>query len=581
MALEIGAWFRKLFGNVEEPKQEEGRRVGGEMTAKEAGELASAGLSGVGPEFTDGFNRSNKPKEPQQKQEESFWDRPIGKAVMIGGSILAGAAAGIALIGGWPGALVGGVAVGLLGLASCTKQPDPITINDETHVEQNVNVTVDMSDLLAAIQELKQAIQEGNTNLQAILDRLIAIQNKLDQLSDNQSLLLNAVTTLIVNGDTHFDGLMAALNAILAKLDQMDDNNAANFTAILNAINGMNAQMQVQFGDILAQLMTMDEHQQEGIAAILAAIAQLDANQQQNAANIMEQLLQNNDLLQQILNKMDQMDAHQQAGFQQILAQLMGMGGDIQALLNAMNQNNTLLNEILGKIDQLNANMQAGIAQILAKLDQMDQNQQQGILNILNMLTQMDQHQQEGVQNIIEILQGLNGQFLGMFAELFAHLDHIEANQLTQIQQLAEILAAIQAGNVQLDNIATLIQNLDLGTDVNLDVIESLLEQILAQEQQNGNVLNNIEQNQTLIINTINSLRAQITQIQQQFNDFANENLNYLLQILNRIPTDIAGCNCDCEMIIQLLELIVECLQNPDWNHEGIINEGDWGDLLG
>jgi len=599
MALEIGAWFRKLLGKVEEPKKEEGKRVGGEMTAKEAGEAMQAGLSGIGAEYTDGFNRSNKNEKPQEQKEKSFWDRPIGKVLTVVGSAAVGAGAGALLIGGLSGAIVGGAVVGLLGLASCTKEkvedPKPsditdlpidddgnATIEDTTIVNQTVNI--DLGSLLASMNAILAAINQGNQNLQAIYDKLKEISQQVNQLStqlsESQINLLNAINSLINKIDVNHDDTMNALNAILAKLQTMDDNNAANFTAILNAMANMDVTMQHNFGMLLEQLMQMDENQQAGVAAILAAITHLEATEQQNAANIMQQLMDNNALLQQILNKINGLSEQQQQYFQQIIVQLMGMGGDLQALLDALNANNDLLNEILGKMDQLNATIQHAVEQLLAKLDQIDTNNQEGFLNVINHLSELNATMQAGVVAILNKLDQMDASQQQLLLQILGNLDNISTNQLEQIQQLANILAAIHAGNVQIGNIATLIQNLDLGTGVNLDVIESLLQQILAQEQANGNVLNNIQNNQTLIINTVNSIHAQITQIQQQFNEFANENLNYLQQILDRIPTDIAGCNCDCERIIELLEIIVDCLQNPDWNHEGLI-EDDWGDILG
>lgn len=595
MALEIGAWFRKLFGKVEEPKKEEGKRVGGEMTAKEAGEAMQAGLSGIGAEYTDGFNRSNKNEKPQEQKEKSFWEKPAGQVLKVAAFGVGGALLGLISKGGLVGAAIGAGVVGMLGLASCKKQnvedPKPsditdapiddngtVTINDTDIVNQTVNV--DLGALMAAMTAILAAINQGNQNLQAIYDKLTEISQQVNQLSEGQGNLLNAINRLINKIDVNHDDTMNALRAILAKLQTMDDNNAANFTAILNAMVNMNDTMQHNFGMLLEKLMTMDENQQAGVAAILAAITHLEGTEQQNAANIMQQLMNNNALLQQILNKINGLSEQQQQYFQQIIVQLMGMGGDLQELLDALNANNDLLNEILGKMDQLNATIQHAVEQLLAKLDQIDTNNQEGFLNVINHLSELNATMQAGVVAILNKLDQMDASQQQLLLQILDNLDNITTNQLEQIQNLANILAAIHAGNVQIGNIATLIQNLNLGTGVNLDVIESLLAQILAQEQANGNVLNNIQNNQTLIINTVNSIHAQITQIQQQSNEFANENLNYLQQILDRIPTDIAGCNCDCERIIELLEIIVECLQNPDWNHEGLI-EDDWGDILG
>lgn len=695
MALEIGAWFRKLFGKVEEPKQNEEKRVGGEMTAREAGEAMQAGLSGVGAEFTDGFQSNSVKPRQEEPEKPGFWQRPIGKAVTVVGAAAVGALGGFALIGGLGGALVGGVAVGLLGLASCQKQPPVPSVQININDEDTTNVYVDMGDLLQALKDIKAAIEAGNTKLQEIYDKLVEIQGKLNDLDQNQTNLLNAVNNVIVNADTGFTNLMDALYKILAQLETMDQHQADNTTIILNAIAQMDDHMQMQFGDLMHQLMDMDHHQQAGMTAILAAIVQLDQHQQENAAAMMQELLNNNELLQQILDKMDQLSANQQVYFQQIIAQLMGMSGDLQALLNAMNLNNELLNqilnkmdllnaaiqnavtqllakldqidqhnqqgflnvinhldqfgamvqqgitEILGKLDQLDATLQAGILAILNKLDQMDANQQQAVLAILNKLTQLDANNQEGLSQIIALLQGLNAQNTALFAQLLAKLDNIEANQveqiqqlaailaaiqngnvqlenimefiseldlgdgvnldvivgllqqllaqaqangntlgdinanqLTQIQQLAAIYAAIQSGNVQLDNIATMIANLDLGSaSVNLDAIEGLLQQILAQSQTNGQILGNMQNNQTLIINAINQLKAQMMQVVTN----QEEQTAWLEEIFNKIPTDLEGCNCDCETIIQLLITITEYLENG-WNHEGIID--DFGDLL-
>jgi len=117
---------------------------------------------------------------------------------------------------------------------------------------------------------------------------------------------------LINKIDVNHDDTMNALNAILAKMQTMDDNNAANFTAILNAMANMDVTMQHNFGMLLEQLMQMDENQQAGVAAILAAITHLEATEQQNAANIMQQLMDNNALLQQILNKINGLSEQQQ-----------------------------------------------------------------------------------------------------------------------------------------------------------------------------------------------------------------------------------------------------------------------------
>ena len=49
-----------------------------------------------------------------------------------------------------------------------------------------------------------------------------------------------------------------------------------------------------------------------------------------------------------------------------------------------------------------------------------------------------------------------------------------------------------------------------------------------------------------------------------------------LQEILEKIP---AGCKCDSSQILAKLEIIIKELQNPEGNHEGVLDDLD--DIFG
>lgn len=520
MALEIGAWFKKLLGKVEQP-QEEGKRVGGEMTAKEAGELASAKLSGQIPVVENSQLPTDRSKEEfnrKEQEEPGFWQKPFGKALKTVGIVAGAVAVGVgamALAGaGTIGMIAGGAVVGLMGLASCTKDPftDPTyQIDVNTEINQETNITFDSEGIIAAIEALG------------------------DDLTANQQEVIRLIRQLIKNQQADHKSLERYLQTIISQLTSMSADNQQFHTNVLEKLEDLKNNQQQLYNDLMTKLDT-----------IISLLEGLGVTIEGGLNTLMNLIAEQGD--------------HFEAGLNSILALLQQISVQVENG-NAANQH--LLQQIFNKLSELNVNVQSGIAQILAKLNEMDENQQQGVLAILNQIAQMGANLGANQEAILNQLINMDANQQAAFAAIMG--------------RLGEILAAIQAGNVQLDNIAALIEGLDLSIPgVDFSVIITLLQQILAQEQANGNVLNNIQNNQTLIINTTNQLRDLMLQVVTN----QEEQKAWLEAIFDKIPTDIAGCQCDCETIIHLLQTIAEYLQNG-WNHEGIINDPEFDDILG
>lgn len=371
----------------------------------------------------------------------------------------------------------------------------------------------------------------GNAELVAIMQRIEPKINHIDELSSAQVALLtnifNVVMQIHSDSNTNYANLVAWLNQLLDKLDEMEDQEAEHHSAIIQAMVQMSEELQAKLYAILMKLNTMDQHMQQGYFALLAQLHTMQAEQQQQVLNI--------------LNKLDQ------------------IGVNLQTLLENFNN--------------YSAQVQAGIMQILAKLDGMELQLQQLVASALNIIGNQE--------TIINLMQQMQAEALAAYAEIIAHMGTIEQNQQYNAEWLARIFVQLQNNGIQLSEINQFLRTINFGPDVNLDVVIALLQQIIAQNEQHHNeLLQNNTQNTQLIVNAINLIRAQLTAMQNDFNtNFSPAHFDYLERILNAIMgIDIETCNCDCELIIELLEQIASDIHDGI-NHEGYEEEDPYAEL--
>ncbi len=463
--------------------------------------------------------------------------------------------------------------------------------------------------LLQQILNAINGIAGQNTNMQASLQQIIAILMGM-------GVDINAILQGVNNNSAFLQEILAAIQDLHGTVQHnaqtiialMTQNNAL-CQEILEAIRNLDANMQAYYLGLLGQLQAngMTEQQilewvqnnGQILEGILAEIQSLHGDVNTNAQNILQQLVVNNQLLDQIKALINSFGNQHSQYLNQILAQLMHMGGDLQALIAAVNANHdvlvsilgkmnslgntitNLLTEVLAKLDKIDQHNQAGFLAVIDKIDQLDANLRAKFIAVLNKLDQLDAHQQAGIIAILQRIDDLNANVLNIIEKLvdievlmqqgkdytqqlntlIQGMGTLQEGQAQQLQVLFEILAAIPSGSGG-------------GANVDLTNIENLLTQILQQEQTNGNTLNNMNYNIALINSTVSGL-VQLMQTVITNQDTQN---TWLELIFNKIPTDPGSCNCDCERIIELLIQISVQLQSGDWNHEGIIEEFD--DLL-
>ncbi|MCQ2744606.1 MAG: hypothetical protein MJ230_07445 [bacterium] len=460
-----------------------------------------------------------------------------------------------------------------------------VTVNVNTEVNlylnQNITITYDQSDiasLLLAIQqqniemwnEVISHLVEINGNLQVLpqiiallvqqgaqLNDIITIMDEgFQQIAgDNEELkaILYAIQEAVTNGNNlsaQGNQMLASLIMIVSQLAH--DQNIANNT-IIQQLGGLDAVIAL-LQQAVQGINSMNENQQEAFTAFFAT-------------------------LQSILNKLDQMDENQQ----QAASALLNMG---QAILDKLGQ--------MDETQQQAFNVFISLWQdILDKLDNMDASQQQYFTEMLNKVSQMDINCQEAFIQIINGIGQSSSDVLAAFATLFNKLDTIIANQndqnvqldeviqnqQTQIQELFAIYNKIEEGNVTMQEIKTVLENMSTGQypQVDLALIESLLQQILAKQDA---ILNNNNENATLIASLLQVLNAKADAIQNSVNALSVQEHQDLMAILDAIQNiNIPECGCDCGRIIELIVVIIQQLEEGGFNHEGI--EDDFGDILG
>ena len=82
-----------------------------------------------------------------------------------------------------------------------------------------------------------------------------------------------------------------------------------------------------------------------------------------------------------------------------------------------------------------------------------------------------------------------------------------------------------------------------------------------------------------MIKKSVDALKEEVIKLKDTVTGFSQQNHDDLMAILNKIPTDLSTCNCDCARIIELLEEIAARLGRGDYNHEGY--RDDYSDILG
>jgi len=425
----------------------------------------------------------------------------------------------------------------------------------------DANVQAGFQALLAQLQGMSQTMQA----------QLLAILNSIQGLGEDIQAMFNQFMSTF---NQFSQEIQAKLAAILTQMQNMQAAQQEQFLAILNQLHNMQEAQQEQYINILNQLQNLDPGSQQILLDILAQLQAMHATQQQQQLQQEQQYL---NLLQQLQN----MQEAQQQQFLAIIAQMQQMeAAQQQQYLNLMNL-----------LTQMHGENQANLLAILSQMVNMQDAQEQQYLNLMAQLQNMQADAQShflafmtkltnlenGQQAILDAMQGMNAEFLAKFTEALAKLDTIEANQTTQISQLAQIYAAIQNGNAHLGNIEDLIRNLNINPNVNLDVIEGLLAEILASQNTGNNLLAEMNDNISFILTVSQTLQAQMAQVtnnQEILADWAEN-------IFNKIPEAIEGCNCGdcCAQIIEILIQIDEHIQELDWNHEGI--DDDLDPLLG
>jgi len=449
----------------------------------------------------------------------------------------------------------------------------------------NTNNPNNLGAILALLEKMLDQLEQMNnqqaTNYAAII---AALNNMSEQLQNQLIEILNAIGNLDEHMQEGYTAILAQLNgmstqlqngllAVLSHIDHFSAAVQAKLNALIALATQMNATMVACTAQIMAQLQNMQEEQQLQALSILEAMNNMSTQQQQQFAGLMGFL--------------HMFAGQSQMNFLAVMHQLTQMEGAQQqqylSILNVLQQQ--------GSGSGLTEEIRDLLVQILAQMQNMQSAQEQQYLNVMSQLQNMQQaahadfiefmakltNLENGQQAILNAMEGMNAEFLAKFTQALAKLDTIIGNQATQIAQLAQIYAAIQNGNAQLSDINEFLQNLDLGTGVNLDVIEGLLAEILASQNTANNLLNNMNNNIAFILTTANTLQAQMEQVTNNQAVL----LDWQEAIWNKIPVAMNNCNCEecCAQIIVILQQISEQIENLDWNHEGI--DDDLDPLLG
>ena len=278
-----------------------------------------------------------------------------------------------------------------------------VNVNQET----NVTVTLSTEQIEAYLAEILEAINAGNAINQNILNELInggvSMQTIIDYLEQNHQQLENLVhgqedlTAILLDIKeiaSHIESLGQAgndlLNQILQAVLSLDANSNANHDAIVALINEILAQME----NLNGQVGQMNEQQAANFAAIIEAL------------NHMTQTMQAQ--LLAIMNAIHTLDANMQAGYQALLAQLNGMQSWQQ---NALMQLLGMLNNINGSINNLSANVIAKLNELIGQVNNMSQNMQSGIALLLAQLQNMQSWNQEALLELFNTFLSGRGRF--------------------------------------------------------------------------------------------------------------------------------------------------------------------------
>lgn len=490
-----------------------------------------------------------------------------------------------------------------------------VTVNVNTEVNlylnQNITITYEQSDITA----LMQALQEQNEAMwNQVISHLVEINGNLQVLPQIIALLvqkgaqLDEIITIMGEGFQQIAGdneeLKAILNAIqvvVAHGNNLSAQGNQMLASLIMVVSQLAHDQNIANNTIIQQL--------GGLDAVIALLQQ--AVQGINTSNENDNIFYNMFflMLQDALSKLDQLNG----GQQQLIEAVLTVG---QAILNKISEMDDNLKQyalaylnmgqnILDKIDQVSAEGQALLLELSNKLqyimdhfDEYTEEQKQYYIQMINEVSQMRIECQVAFAQIINSLQNPSPEVLAALAELIAkadtiianqnnqsvQLDEVIQNQQTQIQELFAIYNKIVEGNVTMQEIRDLLQEIKDNPgqcpQVDLSFVETLLQQILARENANGDILNNVNNNAELIASLLQVLNAKADAIQNSVNALSVQEHQDLMAILDAIQNiNIPECGCDCGRIIQLIVVIIQQLEEGGFNHEGI--EDDFGDILG
>ena len=447
--------------------------------------------------------------------------------------------------------------------------------NGNTLTTTNNNL---LTQILTKISTIEANDKEGNDLLNQILAKLT---ESIETQKEMNSLTTQFYTDVLAKIDLMKNDMKSGFNKVLEKLDTLDANQRGIANTILANIEKMNASQQDFFGSVLENLDSMDANITAGIKNILEQMDKMDKNAL--------------DAVDQILERMDDMSAEQKTFFSNIIAKL-----------GELSQNQIdVATKILNKLDDMNNDQKAFFEAVLEKLDTLPEGIQEGIDKILNAINDNTAVDKEILATLGDLISKFENLSPGQATDLTVVVNALEALGV----DTKAILAEIQKGNSQLENIRESIEKNNQIAAKTMDAVENLKNQnnkdhetiialmtkLLENDANNAAtmddikaILNEIKTNtkgnwdtSLRIEDKLNLVAQTINVILETQKELSDDTKAVLLQILAKIPD---GCNCetvDLTVIVEKLDALIKATEEGrnDPKHEGILDDLD--DLLG
>lgn len=455
---------------------------------------------------------------------------------------------------------------------------------------------IDLSKIEGILNDILDRLGETNAKIDKLQEKIIQMAEDNLKFYNSFNLKTDYIISGIQNISENQDEQIVMLNAVMNVLNSLCEN-----------VGEFQSNTVVLLNNILTQIQKGQMSMQEFMEVMRA----IEANTAENAATsneILKAVSEGNETSKQILDILKLMNSELQglsnevkAGMLAIVTQLAEQGtslDDIKKLLEGIKQdtseNNRLSLLIFEAIKNLGVEVTASLSQILEAIQAQGGSGTGGdnpviiglLEEILAQLQQNGEENKEGFRAVLDAISTLGVNVAGQMTEILQAINAQGDNSEAIKTILEQILAQAQQNGAEnqenFEKVLDAIANLKADNVTAIGDLHVLLDEIKNLLGDNNEKLDNIITNQNTITLILQSFRQEVNDNLAEFGEDGKGILERLDAILQKLDNNQCDCNVDGDALMKMLQDILEAIENHKCEcncNQGGNNEGILSDL--